>query len=343
MIVLGNARDKLGLLSLVLFILMAIGFTGFYIWYNHQTAVEFDVPKLLAVRVGGVPVPALAADPVQVVPGEPVLVECEVVPLPEEAGTAVFRFEGPDGTREETSCAHEVTFDAPVGSTHTIAIDFLARQANGAEKVIERREAAVEVIELTESVRLHRFTTPVGEVLTTNTVPREVLPHLSATLELDGPAKDFVALFFVRDWPKGQPVLQIVVPPDEPDKYYALALPLKEYRTWGGKLKRYVAWPEEKGEVLRVGNPDSQRQIFEVFSGVFRAKDVPDILKKAMTFQRLSEDKVVFNLGSLTMDDLRQLAYHNILSEPIRLVRAEQGAAESSVADSPHVEVEAVP
>lgn len=324
-------RERFGLLSLGLFVVAAIAFTVLYLTQYVQRTAEFSDPKVLAFYVGGVPVPLAGPTPVKVLPDQPVEISCECVPPDDDVGTALFRFTGPDGTPVERDvCDVPITFHGPIGSELPVALEFVVQHPDGTSRVVETRKATVLLAEVEESVEFYRFATPDGQVLETATLPPEVIPHVAATLALEGPPKDYAFLFFVREFPDGVPVLQVVVPPDDPEEFRALALPLREYRSYGGALRRYVAWPEDTDEVVRVGNPDDQRLIFEVLAGVFARKDIPGLLTRALTLEKRSDDRVVFTSGKLTMEEIRALAVHRVLSLPVRVVRAEAAPTESA-------------
>jgi len=130
-----------------------------------------------------------------------------------------------------------MTFRGPLGTVLPLELEMFVKQPDGTEKKIDGRNAQVRLEEVEEWVRLYRFAGPNGAILETAMLPGEVVPHAAAVVSLDAPAADYAFLFFVRRYPDGAPILQVVVPPDAPEKYRALALPLREYRSYGGSLR----------------------------------------------------------------------------------------------------------
>lgn len=323
-------RYRLGLAAALLLV-VACAATFFYVAWRNRTAIHdlYD-PKILSMRVGGVVVYPRANGPSEVMVGLPVEVACDVVAPGNKEETSHFVVQGPAGAVDVADCRTPLTWTGKAGDQGTFAIEYHVKAADGTDRVVDRREAGVTLVPQREYLRIHALEDPSLNRLETLTVPRSVIPYVDAALRVEGNPDDYAVLFFVRKVDSLSPVLQITVPPDEPSAFKPIKAPLRRFRSWGGDLVGYAAWPggaevrkSQPPPPIQVGNQDDTRQAFEIIAGLFRAADLPRVTEACISLKDVAGDRAVFQVKGVELQTIRQLAYKGWMSEPLQVVRAE--------------------
>lgn len=318
-------------LGLVVAVLGAAVFTLYYIKVGRTRLQHLHVPAILNFRIEENLVLPDMPRPIEVMEGLPAELSCEVVPPDEPGATTFFRFAIDGAPLEEVQdCVVQHVVPGPVGSRHTVSLEYLVQLPGKAPLSIDREEAQVEIVRAGESLRIVALTTPDKEPIPTLTVPPRAIPYVRGALELKGGAEGYVALFFVDPEGEGRPVLQVHIPPETPDKFQVISSPLRRYRRFGPSLTAFAAWPKQP---IQLGNLEDERMLLELYVGIFRKEDVDRVAKKLLQFEGIGpNDEVRLKVLSPTIDEIRAMAYRGLLSEPLRVVRAENVPQETKSA-----------
>ncbi len=315
-----------------------IAFSVYMVWYQRANVRALYEPKFLAMRVGGVPVPERPGKPIEVMADLPVDISCEVVKSPDKNARATFRVIGPGVADERDQCDRSVVFPGPPGTRHKVVLEYLLAPPGVAKGVIDRKEADVVVVPVRQFFRIRALATAKGELITTHTVPQAVIPYAEAALDVEAP-DDLSVLFFVRKVGSARPILQVVVPPEAPAAWRVNLAPLKRFRSPGGRIVGYAAWPggvepggSQLPDPIQIGNDSELRQAFEVFAGLFRKADVERVRKTCLTFRHQEGGRVVFDVQDVTIDTIRQLAHQGWLTPPLVVVRSNEAPSETGFA-----------
>jgi len=323
-------RHRIGF---VLALVLVVGAAGAYVystWRNRSVMADFYKPKILSVRVGGVMVyPRSNARP-EVMAGLPVEVTCDAVAPGGKGDESYYVLQGEGAPVTAPGCAAKLVWNAHAGEPARLSVEYHVKDAAGGDRLVERREAVLQVVPQREFLRIHALEDDAQHRLETLTVPRAVVPYVDAALRLEGKADDYAVLFFVRKVGSLAPVLQVNVPPDNPRGFKPITAPLRRFRAWGDELIGYAAWPgglevrkSQQPPSIQVGNLDDTRQAFELIAGLFRAVDVPRVAEACLSLKETAGDRAVFQVKGVELETVRQLAYKGWLSEPIQVVRAE--------------------
>jgi len=317
------------MVALLLVVVCVVGFF-FLAWRNRSVMHDFYEPKLLAMRVGGVLVYPRANGAAEVMVGLPVEVSCDVVSPGNKGEESHFVVQGPGAPLEAPDCKTNLTWTGKPGTTGSFSIEYHVKAADGTDRLVERREATVTLVPQREYLRIHALEDGAQHRLDTLSVPRAVVPYVDAALRLEGKPDDYAVLFFVRKQGSLSPVLQISVPPENPKGYKPIVAPLRRFRSWGGDLVGYAAWPgglevrkNQQPDAIQVGNQDEVREAFEVFAGLFRAADVRRVTDAAISLKEVAGDRAVFQVKGVELETIRQIAYKGWLTEPLTVVRTE--------------------
>lgn len=317
------------IVTLSLVVVFVVGF--FFMTYRNRAALhDFYEPKLLAIRVGGVMVYPRPNGAAEVMAGLPIEISCDVVSPGNEGEESHFVVQGAGTTVDVPECKATLTWNGKPGETGAFSVEYRVKAADGADHAVDRREATVGIVPQREYFRIHALEDGAQHRLETLSVPRSVVPYVDAALRLEGKPDDYAVLFFVRKQGALSPVLQITVPPENPKAFRPIVAPLRRFRSWGGDLIGYAAWPgglevrkNQQPESIQVGNQDEVREAFELFAGLFRAADVRRVTEAAISLKEVAGDKAVFQVKGVLLETLRQIAYKGWLTEPVTVVRTE--------------------
>jgi hypothetical protein len=132
-------------------------------------------------------------------------------------------------------------------------------------------------------------------------------------------------LFFVESFGTDVPVLQVTGRPSSEQRIEAISAPLTRVRRFGPGVGGYAAWPREP---ILVGAPEDERMIFEISAGLFKKKEIPAALAQLVSFEgRDKAGEAIVKILPKTVDEIKTLAWHRWLSEPVRVVRAASAPA----------------
>jgi len=318
---------------------LAVGLIGATVYFlKHGRAIMGDLyrPHIILARVAEVPLGLEGGSRVEVMAGLPVEVGCEIVTPAEEGVVSAFRFLGQGAPVVSDRCGATLAFAGEPGQAFPVKLEYLVKQAGGGEEVIDSRQATVVLVQPGEYLKIRALETADQKPLPTLTVPQAVIPYAEAALKLEGKPEDYAVLFFVRRVGTRSPVLQIVVPPEEPAAFRPLVAPLKRYRAWGGEVSGFAAWPggvepgtRRKPDPIQVGNDDDLRAAFEIYAGLFKAADVPQITRACLSLKQAEEGHALFTAGDVDLEALKAMAYKGWLSAPVNVVRAETAPTQS--------------
>jgi hypothetical protein len=318
---------------------LAVGLIGATVYFlKHGRTIMGDLyrPHIILARVADVPIGLEGRSRVEVMTGLPIAVGCEIVPPVGEGLQTVFRFTGQGAPVTAEHCGVELTFKGEPGQEAPVKLDYLVRRADGSEQVVDTRRATVALVASREFLKLRALETADQKPLATLTVPQAVIPYAEAALKVEGAPEDYAVLFFVRKVGTRNPVLQIRVPPEDPAGFKPLVAPLKRYRSWGGEVGGFAAWPGgvepgtgRKPDAIQVGNDDDLRAAFEIYAGLFKAADVGRVTQACISLKQAEPGHAVFTAGDVDLEVLRAMTYKGWLSEPVNVVRAEAAPTQS--------------
>jgi hypothetical protein len=323
-------RHRLGLVLALGFLLLVAGAFVFFTWRGRDVLTDFYEPKLLTLRVGGVTVYPSTSAMAEVMAGLPVEVTCEVVAPARPGEQSHFVLQGGGEPVSAKGCNAKLAWSGPSGQEGRVSVEYHVRGADGTDRLIERREAKVTLVAQREYLRIRSLEDDQQRPLPTLTVPRSVVPFVDAALRLEGSPEHYAVLFFVRRQGGTSPVLQVLVPPDDPKAWRPVVAPLRKFRSWGEGLNGFAAWPggrdprkDQPADPIQIGNQEETRVAFELFAGLFRLADVPRVTEAAISLKEVGGERAVFQVKGLELEALRQIAYKGWLSEPVTVVRAE--------------------
>jgi hypothetical protein len=314
------AEHKIGA---VFFILVAIGsvFAVLYFLERGQERIQhLYVPKLLMLRVDEVPFPKDGKQPIEIKAGATQVISCDNIIPPPEEGKASYRFTIGGRAYESSKCSFEAKIPGPDNSIQKIGLEYLFARPGKDAVVVDHWEAFVRPIPVDEYVRIHRFGRPDSRPVEGLTVPREVIPYVEAAVKLDGPSENYAILFFIESEGTGVPVLQVTGRPSTEQRIEAIEAPLQRYRRFAPGVGGYAAWPKEP---IKIGAPEEDRMIFEIYAGIFEKKKIPSIVEQLVTFEGSTKGgEAIVKAIPKTVSEIQSLAWHRWLAEPIRVVRA---------------------
>ena len=306
----------------VFFILVAIGsvYSALYFLERGQERMQhFYVPKLLMLRVDEVPFPKDGKQPIEVKAGAKQVISCDNIIPPPEAGKASYRFLIGGRTFESSTCTFEAQIPGTVNSIQKVGLEYLFTEPGQDARVVDHWEAFVRPVPVDEYLKIHRFGRPDARPVEGLTVPREVIPYVEAAVKLDGPPQDYAVLFFIEAEGTGVPVLQVTGRPSTDQRIEAIEAHLQRYRRFAPGIGGYAAWPAEP---IKIGTPEEDRMIFEIYAGIFEKKKVPAIVGELLSFEGSAKTgEAIVKVVPKSVSELRSLAWHRWLSEPIRVVR----------------------
>jgi hypothetical protein len=272
------------------------------------------------LRVDEVPFPKDGKQPIEVMSGAKQLISCDNIVPPPDVGKASYRFRVGGQVFEASTCSFETVIPGAINSIQKVGLEYLFAEPGQDPRVVDHWEAFVRPIAPGEHVKIHRFGRPDTKPLEGLTVPREVIPYVEAAVKLDGPAENYAVLFFVEAQDTGVPVLQVTGRPSTDQRIEAIAAPLVRYRRFGTAVGGYGAWPEEP---IKIGAPEDDRMIFEVYAGIFEKKKIPAVMDQLLSFEgRDKSGEAIVKIKPKTVAEIQSLAWHRWLAEPIRVVRA---------------------
>jgi hypothetical protein len=271
------------------------------------------------LRVDEVPFPKGGKKPIEVWAGTTQVISCENVIPPTEKGKASYRFLVGGRSYESATCSFEARIPGPIDSTQKVALEYLFADPGKDPRVVDRWEALVRPVQSGEYLQIHRFgrpdTTPIGGL----TVPPEVIPYVDAAVKLEGSADDYAVLFFIEAEETGVPVLQVTGKPSTDQRIEAISAPLTRFRRFGPGVGGYAAWPSEP---IKVGAPEDERAIFQIYAGIFEKKKMPALVDRLLSFEGSTKGgEAIVKIKPISVSELRALAWNRWFSEPIRVVR----------------------
>ena len=327
------ARHKLGAVAFILVLVGSMASILYFLHRGQERIQHLYVPKLLMLRIDEVPFPKGRKLPVDVMAGMPVSITCENINPPAGMGRPVYRFHVGGRTVEASTCVLDVPVPGDIGSTQTVGLDYLLRKPAGSPQVIDHWEALVRPMPAGEYLRIRNFGTRNGRPLPNLTVPREVIPYVEAAVKLPGKTADYVVLFFVQPLGTDSPVLQVTSRPNSAEKVEAIAGPLTRYRRFGPGIGGYAAWPAAP---IQIGSPEDERGIFEVYAGIFEAKNIRATVNQLVSFEGVTKDgQAQVKVLPKRLAEIKALAWHGWVSDPMRVVRAADSPPESAASPNP--------
>jgi hypothetical protein len=305
------------------FVLVAFGSVFAVLYYlarGQKDTQHLYVPKLLMLRVDEVPVPKGGKQPVDVWIGATQMLSCDNVVPPPEMGKASYRFRIGGRTFESPQCSFESKIPGPAESIQKVTLEYLFAEPGKDARVVDSWEALVRPMQGTEHIQIHRFGRPDSRPIEGLTIPREAIPYVEAAIKLDGPPENYAVLFFVESEGTGVPVLQVTGRPSTDQRIEAIAAPLTRYRRFGSGIGGYAAWPREP---IKIGTPEEDRMIFQVYAGIFEKKKIPALVDQLVSFEGSTKGgEAIVKIKPTSSSEIRSLAWHRWLSDPIRIVRA---------------------
>lgn len=294
----------------------------------------FEEPKIVTVRVDDEPflkvalAPGERYRPIEVMAGTRVDTQCEVVATSPDRR---FEFRGFDQAFDNADCVFTVTVPDAVGRFESLRFRYFSggsgrgvggrADPNTAASPTDEVEVPVVVVAPGERLGFQGIEDANGRPIRDVSVPDKVRVFGTAILRLPNP-KDFAPLFFVTDPSSGRPAL--VLDPTRPDDPAPLIGRLVRYRRYGQDLDGYALWTPEP---VPVGGPGDWRTVHDIYFGLFRKADVPEVFRKSLAVERAGTDTVRVTPLLPDVESLRALTWQGrTLSPPLHVVRAAPAA-----------------
>lgn len=297
---------------------------------SRESLNEFKKAVVFNLRIEDVLMPKVHYRPVDVMVDTTAKITCDRVTPEGSEGRTAFRFHIGEQTLEAPDCDIQHTFTGQPGATVPIRIDYLVRGDDGELAVVDEWKTAVNLVPKQAYIRLRTFEAADGTPIPSITVPHYVIPYVEAAMKLEGDPKQYVALYFLRRPERDELLLRVGVQREGGVKLKPIGGDVIWYRRFGTEFDGYAAWPKEP---IAIGNAEDVREMFEVVTGIFTAENAEKLLQQCCSAARPEEGVLVIN--ALPTAGVRALAQGQMLSTPIRVVRAARAGAAAGTLPTP--------
>lgn len=319
-------------LTFSLLLLMGAALLLFMVKFMHnqgEVSRALYEPDITMVRIGGVPLIKGHETVVEVMRGLPVDISCDYVPPVEGKGNPLFLLSGVlDKPIESASCKIPFTFHSEPGTLHDIRLEYQIVAPDGSVTKGDFRNLQVRVMPVSEFFRIRALETADGQTIPGLTVPHEVIPFAEAALKFEADPNDFTVLFFVSPLGENYFSVQFDTLPEKSAEFELISAPLKQFRSWGGQIDGLAAWPgghepgsPKKPKPIRIGAKDTSREAFEVVAAIFKNTAIEGVQQETIAYDVQGDEQIVFRPIPVKLELIKELAYHGLVSEPLRVVR----------------------
>jgi hypothetical protein len=315
-------KGRFGALVFFALLVFTVVIGGIYVQRSRKNLADLYEAKIFNLRIDDVPMPRERFIPADVMVDTKAKLTCDRITPESAKGRTRFRFDIGGEMVEAPDCDIEHTFTGQPGTTVPIRIDYIVT-IDGTETVIDQWPSAVNLIPKNEYVRLRALEAADGTPVPSITVPHYVIPYVDAVMKkLEGDPKQYVALFFLRRPERDELLLRVGVQREGGVRMKAIAGEVRRHRRFGAELEGYAAWPKEP---IAIGNAEDVREMFELVTGIFKIEDADKLVQLCCSAARPEEGVLVIN--ALPTSEVRALAQGQMLSTPIRVVRAARAGA----------------
>lgn len=323
-------RSKLGVTGILL---LGVGL-AFMIWrYMHEqgeAGKRLYVPIISRLYVGDVPIEEKQEKPGEAMVGHPAMIRCDSVPPRRDPRKPLFRLSGESvGLLENQSCEFAPALPGNIGAVHSLKLEYFLVSPSGQEDLMYTRSFAVMLVPAGSYLRIRNFADANGEQLSGYEAPHKVIPYVEAAVSLAGEPSDYRILLFVNRTGNDSWIVQTNTAPDDPGELRLNEAPLVRFRTWGNNLEGYAAWPggyaPESGRLpdpIELGDPNDSRQAFDVAAVLMRTDKVDELRKRVIKTSPMADGTLNVNVIGISMEQLKEAAWNEWVSETASLVRA---------------------
>jgi hypothetical protein len=329
-------RHRIGLIIFLVLAVVVFYTTLKYLHRGGEVTGGLYEPAIILVRVGEIPVPKEQVNPVEAMTDLPLPVSCDIVPPSVDGETASFKLTAQGKSKESDTCKGTVALVGNPGDKATVELEYLVTSADGTVRTADKKSVEVVLLRHREFLRIRALEKEDEQPIASVQVPRKVIPYVDAALKLDGDPADYVVLFFVQPMGGTGALLQVVSVKDEPGSFEMNTAPMKRFRTWGGSLHGYAAWPggAEPGSGLRppaieIGDDSDDKQVFEIFAGLFQESDLPAVRAAAISVRTGENGEAEVSLREVPIEEMRTLAWNGWFSESLRVIRSDTAGSVS--------------
>ncbi len=310
--------------ALVIAALAAMGL--FFLWWAYppyHSTRSFGKPKIVTAHVDEEPFARLALQPgdsyrpIEVMAGTQVPFLCGVVSTTKGSRFHLSAF-GRD--HDSDDCVFDLKVPDAIGTHHDLRLTFW--DSADQPEPTDTLDIPVVVVARSERVEFQALEDKAGNPIRGASVPGEVRVYARIITQLPSDGRDYVALFFTADPGNGVPVLELmpVGPGDKPTPMVGQVL---RYRSYGKELSGYATWTPEP---IRIGGSDGDRQVTDVYVGVFPRDQLDDLFARILKVQVTGADTLTVTPRVANAGELAAMTVHGrLLSPPLHLVRAAGG------------------
>lgn len=301
----------------IIFLLMAaLTFLLLFTWQYHikDATEEFKKPKLLNLRIENeIYIRGMEWKEYQLVENSRVNLTCEIVRAP--GMTVKFRLRYRDFDETKSGCDWFFNSGARTDETDTLTLDFLT----GDGELIDSMSVKIKVVADAEMIEIYGLETVDGKALSGLNVPHAVRVYALARVRPFN-TKNFTSLFFVENAFDGTAVLQLMpVDPEKPE-LKPVEGKITRYRRFGDKYDGYAFWTPYP---ILVGSDEDDRQVYNIYAGIFRTEDVPRILETCFEkLETVPDGGFRVKTRHFKIADLKRFSLNgNGITEPLRVIR----------------------
>jgi hypothetical protein len=317
---------------------VVVGLSFFWAWPLFHTTKAFEEPKLTTVHLDEEPFmrmilgPGQTYRPIELMAGTVVRFNCEVVAVattpPRFALTAWGK------VHEGKDCTFDLTVPAEPGLRADLVVTFYD---GGAQKATDALTVPTLVVPPFEGVEFYALEDAKHQPVQPGAASDEAYVYARAIGKLPGDGRDFAALFFTADPTNGVPVLELL-PMKEGDKPELMTGSVIRYRSYGADLSGYAFWSPQP---VRIGGKSGNRAVTDLYAGIFRRDELPQLLGKLLKVDVTGPDTVTVTPLITDSRELKALTVGGrLLSQSLHLIRgpsAEPTGNEARVPPAPVV------
>ncbi len=312
-------------LVIVLFIVAALAAPIlFFLWWAYppyHANKSFDEPKIVSAHLDEEPFarlvlqPGASYRPIEVMAKTDVPFFCGVVSV---APGSRFHLSAFGREYDTEDCVFNLAIPDAVGTFFDLHITYWDDPEQ--QEPTDSLTVPAVVVARNERVEFQALEDAAGKPLRGASVPGKVRVYARAITKLPSDGRDFAALFFTADPENGVPVLELM-PVAEGDKPAPMVGQVLRYRSYGNDLAGYALWSPEP---IRLGGRDGDRQITDVYVGIFGRDELDSILARTLKIDMTGPDTLTVTPLIANSAELATMTVNGkLLSEPLHLVRAQ--------------------
>lgn len=323
-------------IATILFVIAALVAPAlFFLWWAYppyKSTRSFEAPKIVSVHLDEEPFARLVLQPgesyrpIEVMAGTEVPFLCSVVSVSPGRRFHLSAF----GQEYESD---DCLFDLPVPTTFGIHHDLMLTYWDDPEVAAPTDSLTIPavVVAPSERVEFQALEDAAGNAIRGASVPGAVRVFARAITNLPDDGREYAALFFTADPRNGVPVLELM-PVREGEKPEPMIGQILRYRSYGKHLAGYALWSPEP---VRMGGRDGDRQITDVYIGIFRRDELDAMVSRLLRIEQTGADTLTVTPQVANIAEVAEMTVHGrLMTPPLHLVRS-KGKADSDLQTVP--------